>query len=109
MASTPEMVDLVNVLILFDRRVTVEDISEQPGISLGTRNKILYDDLFSVRLVVEFHQAQTRPQQNSRNLQSVWLGTVTILFTIQIWSNFYLFGFFKEFLCCEKSFLAMMM
>ena len=39
MSSTPEMVDSVNVLILTDRRVTIEDISEQLEISLGTVTK----------------------------------------------------------------------
>ena len=34
--STPEMVDSVNVLILADRSVRIEDISEQQGISVGT-------------------------------------------------------------------------
>ena len=39
MASTPEMVDSVNALILTNRKVTIEDISEQLGISLlSTQN-----------------------------------------------------------------------
>ena len=44
MPSTPEMVDSVNALILFDRRVTKEDISELE-ISLSTTHKIMHDDL----------------------------------------------------------------
>ena len=45
MASTPEMVDSVNVLILADRSLIVEDVSEQLGISVGTMHKSIYDDL----------------------------------------------------------------
>ena len=43
--STPEMVDLVNALILADRRVTLEVISEKLGISVGTTRKLCMDDL----------------------------------------------------------------
>ena len=39
-ASTPEMVDSVNGLILFERKVTVEDISEQLKISEMGRNRL---------------------------------------------------------------------
>ena len=45
MASTPEMVDSVNALILADSNVTIEDISEQLGISVGTAHKIVHVDL----------------------------------------------------------------
>ena len=38
------MVDSVNVLIFTDRTVTIEDISEQLGVSVGTSHKIMYDD-----------------------------------------------------------------
>ena len=43
--KTPEMVDSVNVLNLADRIVTIEDISEQLGISVGTAHKTVHDDL----------------------------------------------------------------
>ena len=43
MASTYEMVDLINSLILADRKVTIEDI-RQLGISLSTAHQIVYDD-----------------------------------------------------------------
>ena len=36
MARTPEMVDPVNVLILAEISVTIEDISQQLEISVGT-------------------------------------------------------------------------
>ena len=45
MASTPEMVDSVNVLILPNRGVTVENISEQLGIYVGSALKFVHDDL----------------------------------------------------------------
>ena len=39
------MVDSVNAVILADRKVTIEDISEQLGISVDKVYKILHDDL----------------------------------------------------------------
>ena len=44
-ARTPEMVDLVNAFILSDKRVTVENISEQLKISVRTAHKIVHRDL----------------------------------------------------------------
>ena len=43
--STLEMVDSVNVLILVNRRVTIEEISEKLGISVSITQKIVHDDL----------------------------------------------------------------
>ena len=43
--GTPEMVDSANALILPVRRVTIEDISEQLGTSMGTTRKKVHDDL----------------------------------------------------------------
>ena len=49
MASPPEMVDSVSAFILAKRRVTIEDIPEPKGISLGPTHKITHDDLaFSI-------------------------------------------------------------
>ena len=45
MTNRPEMMDSVNELILADRGVEIEDISEQLGVFLGTAHKIVYDDL----------------------------------------------------------------
>ena len=45
MANTPEMVESVNELILAERRVKTEDISDQQEISVDTANKIGHDDL----------------------------------------------------------------
>ena len=45
MVSTPEMVDSVNPLILTDRKVTLENISEQLGINVSAEQKNVYDDL----------------------------------------------------------------
>ena len=44
-ANTCEMVDSVNVFILAGRKVTIEDISEQLGIFVGTAHNIVYNDL----------------------------------------------------------------
>ena len=52
--NTPEMVDSVNVLILANRRVTIKDISEQLGISVGTAHKIVYYDLSSSSIIIGF-------------------------------------------------------
>ena len=46
MESTPEMVDSVNEFILAVRSVTIEDISEQLGISVDTAHKIMHDVIF---------------------------------------------------------------
>ena len=43
--TSPEMVDSVNAFILADRRVTIEDISEQLGIFVGTAYKIVHDNV----------------------------------------------------------------
>ena len=37
--------DSVHTLILADRRITIEDISEQLGISVDTVHKTVHDDL----------------------------------------------------------------
>ena len=39
MANTPEMVDSVNMVNLAEIRVTIEDISEQMGVSVVTKHK----------------------------------------------------------------------
>ena len=44
-ASTPEMVDSVNALILVDRRFTIENISEQLLIFMNTAHVIVHDEL----------------------------------------------------------------
>ena len=44
-ASTPEVVDSVNAVILVGRRVMTEEISEQLRISVCTVHKNVYDDL----------------------------------------------------------------
>ncbi len=46
-ASTPEMVDSVNVLVLADRRVTIEDIYNCQYLY-----KIVHDDLAFLRSVI---------------------------------------------------------
>ena len=48
-ASSPEMVDSHNALILDYWTVTIEDISEQLGISVGTAHKIVHDDFVFLR------------------------------------------------------------
>ena len=52
MASTLEMVDLVNALILADKRVTIEDISEW-GISVATTHKIVHDNLVFSKVICQ--------------------------------------------------------
>ena len=45
MPDTPEMVDSVHAPILAGKSLTIENISEQLGISLGTAHIIVHDDL----------------------------------------------------------------
>ena len=45
MSCQPEMVYLVNVLILSNGRFRIEDIYEQPGNFVDTAHKIMRDDL----------------------------------------------------------------
>ena len=48
------MMDWFNALILADRRVIIENISEQQEISVGAAYKIVHDDLVFLRSVVIF-------------------------------------------------------
>ena len=47
MVSMPEMVDSVNAFISANRSVTIEKISEQVGIFVGTAHKIGHDEFVS--------------------------------------------------------------
>ena len=75
MASTPEMVDIVNALILANRRVTIEEISKQLWKSLGTTHKIVHD--YHIFSKVSYHWVSSGQcntsynSQNSGNNQSV--------------------------------------
>ena len=77
-ASTSEMVDSVNALILVDRRVATQDISEHQGISVGTAHKIVPDDPAFIF---------TRTMQGLILQQELWKPSVTrhIFHTVQIW------------------------
>ena len=52
MPNTPDMVDSVN-----ERKVTIDDISEQLEISVDTAHKIVQDDLTFLRSVVAIYLA----------------------------------------------------
>ena len=71
--STPEMVDSVYSLILNDRWVTIEEISERLRISLGTAHKIEHDDLAFFNVSCRCVSQEQR--KNSENHESVYLGT----------------------------------
>ena len=82
MVSTTEMVDSVNVLILADKWVTTEGISEQQKISVGTAYKIVHDDLAFSKVGFHWVPKMLTPEykasyyrKNSGNHQPVWLGT----------------------------------
>ena len=79
MASTPEMMDSVNVLILADRGVIIEDISEQLGISVGATHKSAHEHLafsnVSSHWVLPGQFKTSYCSKNSGNHQSVWLRT----------------------------------
>ena len=75
-ACTPEMMDSVYVLILVYRRITIEEISEQLGISVGTVHKIMHEHFaFLKSVAIRFHQDNARPHivmENNGNHLSVW-------------------------------------
>ena len=72
--STPEMVDLVNALILADRGVTIVDIPEYLRISMSTAHKIVHGDFafFFLRSVVTwFHLDNARPYTARRKVETI--------------------------------------
>ena len=69
MSSTPEMVDSVNALILADRRVSIKDISEQLGISLGTANKIVHDELAFSKVSCRWVPKTLTPEHKQMRVQ----------------------------------------
>ena len=71
-ASTIEMVDSVNALILAKIRVRIEDIYGKQGIYVGTAHEIIHD-CFSVisSVIVEFYQA-SYCSKNNENHPSLW-------------------------------------
>ena len=76
----PELVDSVNVLILADRRITIEGISEQLEISIGIAQNIVHDDLAISKIIYHWVSPgqwnASYCSKNSGNHLSVWLGTV---------------------------------
>ena len=68
MASIPEMVDSVNVLII-NRCFTIEDISEQLVSSVGTVNKMMVL-LFLMSVIVGFHQDNARRHTAARTVET---------------------------------------
>ena len=111
MECTPEIVDSVYVLILTDRRVTVEDISEELEISVGTKYKIVQRNLaFSKVSFIGFSKCpslSTRPHRAAKTVE-----TISQFGREQLphpphrpnlsCSDFHLFGPSKEFLCETK-------
>ena len=71
MVGIPEMVDSVDTLILANRRVTREDISEQVGIFVDTEHKIV-DDNFALSLFVAgFYQDNAKPHMAARTVKTI--------------------------------------
>ena len=66
MVSTPEVVDSVDTHIFADRRITIEDISEQLGISVGTIHKLVYEvfafSTISCRLISTIQEQRQQEQ-----------------------------------------------
>ena len=81
MTNTPEMIESVNAFILADRRLTIEDISEHLGNSVGTAHKILHDDLGFIKVscysVLPGQRKVSSCRKNKENHQSKWLGAAT--------------------------------
>ena len=55
-ASTPEILDSFNSIILAKGRVTAEDISEQQMIFLDTPHKVEHDGLAFSKFIIVFHR-----------------------------------------------------
>ena len=75
------MVDSVSLFILAERWVTIEDISEQIRISVGTVHKIMDDDFAFSKVSCYWVPKKMMPEckalynsKNSENHQPVWLG-----------------------------------
>ena len=101
MASTPEMVDSVKALILADRRVIIENISEPLGISMATVHKIVHDDLALSKVCCHWVPKMLMPEHKQESpvvRASLVENSYHILLTVQIVpSDFYLLGPLKEF------------
>ena len=84
MVSPPEMLDSVNALILADRRIRIEDISEQLEISASTAHKIVHDDFSKVSCHWVSQCKTSYCSKNSGNHQLFWLRKEChILLTVQ--------------------------
>ena len=94
MTGAPEMVDSVNEIILVDGTVTIEDISEQLEISVGTAHKIRHDDLVFLKVSCCWIPQMLIPEhttsycsKNNRNYVSFIGNTCHILLAVQIWPS----------------------
>ena len=71
MARTP-MVGSVNALIFANRRVTIDDILEHLGISLGTPHKIVHDKpTFQRSVASRFHQDNASAHTAARTAETI--------------------------------------
>ena len=59
------------MLILTDRRVTIEDISEQLGLSVGTAHEIVHYDLVFLWSVVIWSYQNARPHTIARTVETI--------------------------------------
>ena len=93
------------MVILADKRIIIEDISEQLGISVGTDHSIVQDDLFLRSVVIGFHLDNASPHMAARTVETVRLVREHLPYCYILLynpgllsSNFLLFGLIKEFL-----------
>ena len=92
MPNSPGMVDSVNSLIFLDRRVTVEDIFEQQGISKSTAYSIVHDDLaflkvsccWVLKMLILEHKSIMLQQEHWKPSVSTISSYMHLI--IQIWS-----------------------
>ena len=102
-ASTLEMLDSVNALILSGWRVTIDNISEHLGISVVTAHKIVHDDFAFLRsVVVGFHQDNARSYTAWKTMETIsqfgWMQLPHPPYNSDLApSDFHLFGSLKEF------------
>ena len=88
MLNAPEMVDLVDAIILADKNLTVQEICEQQGIFVGI--EIVHSDL-AIRFRLDNARVNSRISTAETNCQA--LNSLILAL-----SGFFLFGPIKEFL-----------
>ena len=105
-AGRPEMVVSTNGLILADRIVTTEGISEKLDITWSSAHKITHDDLAFSKVRFRWVSLGQYGIKNNGNHQSVWLETAVTssLYSISFTHYSHIAWLPRKFFCLEPSF-----